>query len=258
MTYEWYVDIFFLTSFLMDLTGILTAAICCSVPVRIGKMLLICAVSVFLSIVLLICIPSYLIFRLVIYLVVHPLAAALIFSPKGWGTYLRLLLTVYLVFFVVGGVQESVRIQTGGDSDALLICSGIFAAASFLIYMQRQKTMQYVCSVDLWMDGKKVTILAYADSGNLLRNPFNGKPVSILEQDIMKQWDTKELEVKKIPYRTISEEQSFLDVVTLDRMDIHSKGTLKQIKAPEIGLRPGRMMKRPPVQMLLHSSYMSR
>jgi hypothetical protein len=40
-------------------------------------------------------------------------------------------------------------------------------------------------------------------------------------------------------------------------MDIYLKGTVIQIKAPDIGLHTGKLMQRPAVQMLLHASYMS-
>jgi hypothetical protein len=65
-------------------------------------------------------------------------------------------------------------------------------------------------------------------------------------------------EIRKIPCHTISESQTYLDVITLDQMDIYLRGTVIQIKAPDIGLHTGKLMQHPDVQMLLHASYMNR
>ena len=256
MEYEWYVDVFFLTNFFMDTAGIFAAAICCSQPVKLLRMLVVCAGSVILSILLFVFSPGYLFYSLLVHTVLNPAMTALIFKPERWGLFFRLLLTVYVLFFFMGGVQESVLLTTGNGNLRLTV-SGIFAAAAFLIYLQRQKTMRYVCTVDLWLQEKKVTVSAYCDSGNLLRNPKNGKPVSILEEKIIGQWDTEALKTERIPYHTIGEAQAYLKVITLDKMEIYRKGTTRRIKAPEIGLHEGQLIKHPPVQMLLHGSYMS-
>lgn len=257
MEYEWYVDIFFLTNFLMDFTGIFTAAVCCNQKICVWFAAIICGASVFVSILLLLYLPGYLLYRLLVHIILNPLMIFLIFRPGDWGQFLRLLLSVYVVIFFVGGVQESIRMQTGISGNGRILISGIFAAAVFVVYMLRRRTMRYVCVVDLWLDGKKVTVSAYCDSGNLLRNPGNGHPVSVLERKILDQWDTGYLKISRVPCHTISKDQAYLDVITLDEMDIYLKGTVKQIKAPEIGLHTGKIMQRPAVQMLLHASYMS-
>lgn len=95
---------------------------------------------------------------------------------------------------------------------------------------------------------------AYCDSGNLLRDPDSGAPVSVLEQELFEQLPQDTVRKKEISYRTIRQEGSMM-VVLLDRMDIWQKGTKKQIFKPEIGLQKGPVMQHPRVQMLLHASY---
>lgn len=257
MKYEWYVDIFFLTNFLMDFAGLFTAAVCCNQKIRIWFTAIVCGISVTVSILLFLCLPNYMLYRLFVHIVLNPLMTFLIFRPGDWGQFLRLLLSIYLVFFFAGGVQESIRMQMGVGGSGQILISGMFAVLAFTVYMLRQKTMRYVCAVDLWLRGKKVTVTAYCDSGNLLRNPQNGHPISILERKILDQWDVAHLDICQVSCHTISGDQAYLDVITLDEMDVYLRGTVKQIKAPEVGLHTGRIMQRPAVQMLLHASYMS-
>lgn len=257
MEYEWYVDVFFLMNFFMDFAAVITAAVCCNRKIKTGRTMAACAITVLTAILLLMYLPNYLLYRLMVHIVLNPLMTFYVFRPGEWGQFLRLLLSIYLVIFLMGGIQESVRIQTGIRSNGQILICGIFAAVIFTVYMLRQKTLRHVCEVDLWLQDKKVSISAYWDSGNLLRDPGNGSPISIMDKSILDKWNVNNLETRKIPYHTISENQAYLDVITLDKMDIYLKGTVKQIKAPEIGLHSGKIMRRPSVQMLLHASYMS-
>jgi stage II sporulation protein GA (sporulation sigma-E factor processing peptidase) len=280
MEYEWYVDVYFLSNVLMDLTGILVAAICCNRNVRFWRSVVVSAASVLASIFLMLNVSDYLLIQLIVHSLLNPLMILLIFHPKDIRSFLRLWATVYVVFLLVGGMQECIQLQrdaqfeygvlqqsdeifgygillqAGRDTCEILI-SGILAGVAFCVYMLRQRTMRNVCVVDLWMGEEKITVNAYCDSGNLLRDPKSGNPVSILEQNMLNKWGMHNFEIRKIPCHTISESQTYLDVITLDQMDIYLKGTVIQIKAPDIGLHTGKLMQHPDVQMLLHASYMN-
>lgn len=256
MEYEWYVDVFFVINFLMDSAGLLAAAICCNRRIRFAKMVFVCAVTVVVSMILLAVLPVYLLYCLIVHIVLNPLMTVLVFQPKEWGEFFRLLLMVYLVVFLMGGVQESIRLQTGVDSFGQIIFCGMITAILFVVWQIRQKVFQYVCAVDLWFDGQRISVTAYCDSGNLLRDPDGGSAVSILNQNVLPyQWKDKMLKQKKIPYHTVNGMETYIDVVTLDKMDIYLKGTVKQIQTPEIGLLAEKIMRKPEVEMLLHGSY---
>ena len=257
MEYEWYADIFFLTNLFMDFTGILAAAVSCNRPLRWKRTVLFCSISVVVSMILMIKLSNYLIYRLIVHIVINPLMMAFIFKPEGWSEFFRMLLTVYLIFFLAGGVQESFLLQVGrGGGWQILLC-GIFAIAAWLIYMRRFQTLKYVCTVDLWLNGEKITVAAFCDSGNMLSSPTSGKPVSILQEEAVRCWNTEELKKEQVCYHTVSEKQGYLQVVTLDKMDIYMRGTTRQINAPAIGLYAGTLMERLRVQMLLPNAYMS-
>lgn len=257
MEYEWYADVFFVINFLMDSGGLLAAAICCNQRIRFARLALVSAAAVVISMILLVVIPVYFIYCLIVHIVLNTLMTVLVFKPKEWGEFFRLLLTVYLVLFVVGGVQESIRLQTGMDSWGQMLFCGMVTSALFVIWKIRQRVLGYVCAVDLWFDGQSISVKAFCDSGNLLRDPDSADAVSILDENVLPlPWRDKLEQRKKIPYHTVSGAKNYIDVVTLDKMDIYLKGTVKQIQTPEIGLLSGKIMKKPEVQMLLHGSYL--
>ena len=253
MAYEWYADIFLLTSLFLDFCAVYTAGIILNVVISWKKCLFACVFGVGASLILLAYIPQYLIYSLLVHGMVHPLMTLMVFGGRDRAGFLRALLTVYIVLFVMGGVQNWLTVLTGGSMWQIIVY-GVAAALLFAGYQIRHRVMKNVCKVEVWLSGQKRTLWAYCDSGNLLRDPENGAPVSVLEQELYEQLSQDTVRKKKISYRTISREET-MEVVLLDRMDIWRKGTKKQIFKPEIGLRKGPVMQHPRVQMLLHASY---
>ena len=96
-----------------------------------------------------------------------------------------------------------------------------------------------VCRVEVWLSGKSRILWAYCDSGNLLRDPDSGAPVSVLEQELFEQLPQDTVRKKEISYRTIRREGSMM-VVLLDRMDIWQKGTKSRFSNRKSDYRKGR------------------
>lgn len=176
-------------------------------------------------------------------------------DPYGiWGqrpgpVYLPGTMTVYIVLFVMGGVQNWLTVLNGRKTGQIIVY-GFVAALLFTGYQVRRRVMKNVCRVEVWLSGKSRILWAYCDSGNLLRDPDSGAPVSVLEQELFEQLPQDTVRKKEISYRTIRQEGSMM-VVLLDRMDIWQKGTKSRFSNRKSGLQKGPVMQHPRVQMLL-------
>lgn len=248
---------FFLVSLLMDLSGLLTAAVCCNQKISLARLLLVPAAAVILSMLLLVFLPGYISYVLLTHIVINPLMVLLVFRPGSLKDFLRLWLTVYLVLAGAGGVQQSIRLQTGSGSAGQIIFLGLLSMLLFIIWQCRQRVLGRVCLVELSFSGQTISLKAFCDSGNLLRDPESGAAVSILQREVFpEEWAGKLLKTACwIPFSTISRETAAIQVVTLDKMRIFLKGTVKEIDTPRIGLREGELMAEPRVQMLLNGSF---
>ena len=142
-----------------------------------------------------------------------------------------------------------------GSSTLEILLSGMAAALLFCIYQIRRRVIQQICRVELWAGTEHVTVDAYCDTGNLLRDPLTGRPVCILQQEVLAQFAADRTIQKEISCHTIGTEKEKLKIVMLDKMKIYQKGTVTEIKEPEIGLHTGEIMQNPKVQMLLHAGY---
>lgn len=144
MEYEWYADVFLLTNLLMDMSAMFAAALLLNDRLRLGRCLAVCAAGVTGSTVLLILLKKYLIYSIVLHTVIHPLMAFCVFGAKGKRRFLRTLLTIYLILFVMGGIQNSVGMLLGNSILDILL-SGMAAALLFCIYQIRWRVTQRIC-----------------------------------------------------------------------------------------------------------------
>lgn len=252
MTYEWYADVFVANSLCMDFCAMCMAGIILNVAVSWKKCLLGCVSSTVISVLLLFLIPSGLFYCLLLYGIVHPVITWIVFGGTGRTGYFRALFTIYIVLTFAGGVQNWIFSVTEGTALQTVVC-GVMATAGFAGYQIRYKVMRQVCRVELWMDSKKIVVWAYYDSGNLLRDPETGAPVSVLAQEVFDTLETDPVRKREIPYRTVSQ-NGRMEIICFDRMDIFWKGGKREIYRPEIGLQKGPLIQHPEVHMLLHAS----
>lgn len=253
MIYEWYADVFFLTNLLLDISAMLVVGIIQNQRIRLIRCILVCALGDLVTIFILLCL-KLLPGSILLHGIVHPLMIWLVFGGRDRAGYLRTLLTVYVVFFLMGGIQSSMTLYFGNHTMQIVL-SGLMATIFCVIYLVRRKVTAGICQVELWYREQKMILSAYCDSGNLLRDPMNGAPVSIIQKEAVVAFGDTLPEKKKITYRTISEPEGSLDVIILDRMVIYCGGTTRQILKPEIGLHSGELMQHPKVQLLLNAAY---
>lgn len=117
--------------------------------------------------------------------------------------FIKNLFVFYLVTFVLGGISfmviylnnpSSVFIKNGvlvGDYSMLKILIGIIFSIYFLklvFYLIKNpiEKKQLICDLEIGIKGKSTQIKVLIDTGNLLRDPFTGKPVIIVEKESLK------------------------------------------------------------------------
>lgn len=143
MAYEWYADIFCLTSLLMDFCAVYTAGIILNRAVSWKRCMIACVFGVGVSVSLLFMIPRYAIYSLLVHGMVHPLMTLMVFGGRDRAGYLRALLTVYIVLFVMGGVQNWLTVLNGRKTGQIIVY-GFVAALLFTGYQVRRRVMKNV------------------------------------------------------------------------------------------------------------------
>lgn len=222
--YELYIDVFFLVNFMMDylllrLTGKMMK--CSATHGRIvagaaAGALCACAAMV---------IPW--INTFVKFILLH--AAGSILMVKigfkiGWDrTFLRACIMLYISAFLVGGVMEYFHqyVRRASLFFALALV-GYFVSLGIwelVTYLAGRNIVR--CKVRLIKEDREYMAEALIDTGNRLRDPATGKPVSIISARAWEMLGAKES--CYIPYHSVGKPDGVLPAAALDKMCVYGK-----------------------------------
>ena len=125
---------------------------------------------------------------------------------------------------------------------------------SGMIRGQKYNKAETVYNVEIIEQGKQIELKALYDTGNALREPFSGKPVSIVERESLKNIELlkKPEKYKIIPFRSIGEEHGILKGMEVDEVIIEKEGARIVLHQQVIAFYDGRLSQDGSFQMILN------
>lgn len=258
MYYEVYADVLFVKNFWMDFLLLLVTAWAVRIPLRLRRILLAAVLGGAGSCVL--TVMSAKLNGAGYFLGTLMLAAVMTWAAYPGRRYLgERILSVYLEGLLLGGMVqylEQFHRLAGiwflglGTMAALLVLAG----EAYRKYRRHKAAL--TCKVMIKHGQSRVQLEALYDTGNSLRDPVSGRPVSILEkkllQMILRQSGRENLP-RVIPYRTISQE-GILEAYTLEEMEVECPDGIRILKKPLVACMPGETGR---YQMILHRDLLS-
>lgn len=197
----------------------------------------------------------------------------------------------YILAFLLGGVlrflleQPIIRIWTGnvllGNAPmyvalrtfiSLSVISYVLILAGFRLYDLFRGKVSNIVDVEIYAGDTCKKVKGLYDTGNQLYDIYTGKPVSILEYDVIKNLLSQEeaaeladmmklqeagtctaaLHPHFIPYSSVGNEQGLLLAVTLQQLCIHKDGLTQRIVCPTVGLSDKPLSHTGHFQMIIH------
>jgi sigma-E processing peptidase SpoIIGA len=125
----------------------------------------------------------------------------------------------------------------------------------FLSYRKSRKNKEHsICKVTLKNEEKKVAVEALVDTGNGLMEPISGKPVSILDQNILENlWQDGLPEFYRvIPYHSVGKKRGILRGYVVPEALIEVEGVTKICRDVCIGVSDDQLASEGSYQMLLN------
>ena len=240
MDFIWYADVFFLTELLRNYFLLcLTAAFEKRNPFRLRLILAAAAGScgsiLFLLIPALrrpVCIPAAA-------AALGSLMVFLAFPINGKRAAVRLLGFLFASAAVMsGGLSFFRQFFYLTELESLLCMGAVMAglAAFFWAGAQSRRlgTLRY--PVRLYYRGKEKEFMALADSGNRLREPVTGKPVSVISYEDCRGFCDTLSAVFCIPYRSVGKEQGMLTGIVFERMEIFRDSGVLTVEKPVVAV----------------------
>ncbi len=120
-----------------------------------------------------------------------------------------------------------------------LVCTGI-STGTVMIFLKetlkKKKVGDERYSVTLYYEGKQRKFTGLADSGNRLRVPETGKPVTIISFKDCAGFCEKTSGGFFIPYRAVGTDHGLLFAITFEKIEIQTNRTCMKIENPVIAI----------------------
>ena len=237
MVYELYVDSLFLINFVMNLyLLILVDQSCMRTATRMRILLGACAGAVVYVLAFLIAWPAWIKWPVML-LAGGGSMLEIAFRPRSLAAVRQLLRQLLKYSFLVGGLFLFVTNSFPQLRESLTRISGLLGGGAILFWTlrslqdrDRTKKKEAACQVKLSAEARCVCVTALVDSGNHLREPISGKPVSVISRDIFAAlWPNEPAFYRAIPYHSVGKAHGILRGYLLPKLEVEVRGMRKQL-----------------------------
>lgn len=138
---------------------------------------------------------------------------------------------------------------------------GFAMAVSFLlleIFRKIKHSRENIYDVSLLAAGKAIQLKGLYDTGNLLVCPWNGKEVHIADESFFEEFlgenGVRQLPEYRIPFSSLGQEKGLIRTVQITAMTIRKEdGNIIVKRNPLIGLGSRELFEKKPYRLILHS-----
>jgi len=179
------------------------------------------------------------------------------FGWKSKKVFLEDWFCVYLAVLFLGGVMEWET--TLGMPAAFFWIKAIVAAVLLtwvtICFMQKKDFMEQMFKVDIMHHGKIWQLNAYWDTGNLLQDPYNGKPVNILQAKLAEQIFAEASDRERlVPYCSLGNVNGLLSVYDAEKMYIYQGEKRFLVEPAVFGIAESGLLEKKEYDVILQAS----
>ena len=165
---------------------------------------------------------------------------------------------MYFVTLILGGIMEW---ESGFFSNFWIqaVAAAVLLSIAAYYLGRRKQFGNQIFKAVVKNHGKQVEVFAYWDSGNQLRDPYSGRPVSILgREEADRIYEIGRDGIRYVPFLSLGEKNGLLPVFSVDSISIVS-GKKQIVAAPAvIGIADANLMKKKEYKLILHASMLEK
>lgn len=223
MYYELYIDVFFLVNFMMDHILLMVVAKMLRCPVARGRICLGAALGAALTcVVFVIPVPFTFIKFIWFHSVVNIVMIKIGLKIRWDRSFPRAYILLYISAVLIGGVMNWFRpyLQKAGIFYLFALISYYVASGIWEVIRYLAGRKESRLKVRLVKGQKECAVAALVDTGNTLRDPLTGEPVSILTREAAKKiLDGESMgTLRYISYHSVGRKEGIMPMFRLDRM----------------------------------------
>ena len=252
--YEVYIDVLAVNNFLADLAALLAVHLFRRKRIRAWRLLAGAGAGTLCSSLLFAACKSPAAYLLLVHFLVNPVVLIYCFREKSKQDFFYDLCVGYFAFLIIAGAVEwlyaggfgLVSYETAQGAALLLL------PVAALWLRRKMKNRTKYLEVGISHKGKQITLRALADSGNLLADPYTGKPVSMIDRDVYEAAYGAPQSMRLIPYESLGCRHGLLEAVTVECLSYVSADGADSIKEAVLGLADHALFEKKTYQMIMN------
>lgn len=196
------------------------------------------------------------VYFLVVHFFINPLVLFFSFRETGRKDFFTDLCVGYFAFLIIGGITEWLYADGNGVFPyelAVGIAVPVLIVAAFWHRRQKRKRVRYL-KAELWHEEVYISLQALSDSGNLLRDPYTGKNVNLIDKTVYVRTFGPPQAVRMIPYESLGCQHGLLEAVTIEKLSYVLEDGEIQIEQAVLGLADHTLFERKSYQMIINES----
>lgn len=168
---------------------------------------------------------------------------------------------MFMYAFAFGGIMkflfQSVPFLHSRQEESWVVLGtgivGYYALSWWIEQMKRVRNNHYY-EVRLLGYGNEITLKALSDTGNSLKEPISGKPVSMVEEGLLEQLTDIKLpeRFRVIPYHSVGRNNGIMEGYEIPEMIIEGDKENIRYKKVIVGISKTRLSSNGKYQMILH------
>lgn len=262
---EWYIDIFFLVNFSMDVLLVLLLGKIMKFPIKWPRLIAAGGVGALAA-----CLavwfwylPGILVWFVGIILP-GGLMIWIAFRPGTVREFIKTVLVFFLEAFCIGGIMEALYEHLAGswlaEAGIPVLVWGFLAAGGWFGFrffwmtaMETKKERRQLYRLRIRMGEENIDATGYLDTGNCLYEPKEGRPVHIVSETLWKKLKCPDADTISIPFRTVGSPLGMMEAAETDQMEIWEEdGKNRVLPRPLIARAPFRITRDGNYDVLLH------
>lgn len=193
-------------------------------------------------------------YLMLVHFILNPAVLYVSFREKNRKDFLADLFVSYLVFLLAGGIME--WLYAGGRGffsyEAAAVAALALLMAAVLWSKQQLKNAVRYLKVRIRHQERHIRLRALADSGNLLRDPYTGRPVSMIDRKIYEAAYGPPEAPRLIPYESLGCRHGLLEAVTIEELSITYQNRGIKVRKAVLGLAEHALFEKKPYQMIIN------
>lgn len=233
-----YIDLILFINFGLDFLLLLSVAITLKRIIKIHKLMIAAFIGSLSVLLLFIKINTIQLF--LIKFITSVLMLLISFNYKSIKYFCKNLLFLYINSIVLGGFIYFINTQFSYKNNGLvfynnglsinLLCLAILSPIIIYIYIKQVKTLKNnynsYYNIDIYLDDNDIKCIGFVDTGNKLKSPYSNKPITIINENIIKKYKLPPPIL--IPINTVSG-KDFIKTFKVKKINIEGIGIFNDV-----------------------------